>query len=58
MDRYRVHSRYDKHSHKPYVIDVVDKYSGEVVYCLHFAIKPDWDNIVAEVQRLDGMEEY
>ena len=58
MDRYRVHSRYDKHSHKPYVIDVVDKYSGEVVYCLHFATKPDWDDIVAEVQRLDGMEEY
>lgn len=58
MNKYHVHSRYDKQSHKPYVIDVIDKYLGEIVYCLHFAAKPDWYDIVAEVQRLDDMGEY
>ena len=58
MNKYHVRSRYDRQSHKPYVIDVIDKYSREVVYCLHFATKPDWDDIVAEVRRLDNMEEY
>lgn len=55
---YRVKSLYDKWDKKPYVRQIIDRYTNEVIYYLRFDHYPDWDEIVNEVNRLDAIEEH
>ena len=57
MDKYRVHSKYVKHHSKPYLREIIDKYTDEVCFYLYFDRYPSWNEIINEVKRLDNLND-
>ena len=56
-DKYRVHSKYLKHQSKPYLREIIDKYTDEVCHSLYFDHYPSWNEIINEVKRLDSLND-
>ena len=53
MSTYHVKSLYSKGSKKPYVREIINKYTNEIEYTLYFDHYPSWDEIVDKVKKED-----
>lgn len=51
MSTYHVKSLYFKGSKKPYIREIINKYTNEIEYTLYFDHYPSWDEIVDKVKR-------
>ena len=57
MEKYKVRSKYEKGSKKPYVREIIDKHTNDICHYLTFDHYPSWDEITAEVKRLDSLSD-
>lgn len=54
---FRVKSKYDRNSKTPYIRELIDQKTGEVIHHLAFDHEPGWDEFMAEVKRLEALDD-
>ena len=55
MSNYHIKSLYSKGSKRPYVREIINKYTNDIVYTLYFDHEPSWDEIVSKIKNFEGI---